>query len=58
VANSNQYRPGVKTELPGLWLAGDYTDTALPATLESAVRSGKRCARSIIKEIQESGDDN
>lgn len=58
VTNSNQYRPGVKTELPGLWLAGDYTDTELPATLESAVRSGKRCARSIIKAIRKSGDDN
>ena len=47
--NCNDFRPGVETDLPGLWLAGDYTNTALPATLESAVRSGKRCAQSIIK---------
>lgn len=28
--------------LPGLWLAGDYTDGEYPATLEAAVRSGRR----------------
>ncbi len=49
VVNCNEYRPGVETALPGLWLAGDYTNTELPATLESAVRSGKRCAQAIIK---------
>ena len=51
--NCNDLRPGVETDLPGLWLAGDYTNTALPATLESAVRSGKRCAQSIIKVIRD-----
>ncbi len=30
--------------LPGLWLAGDYTDDEYPATLEAAVRSGRRAA--------------
>ena len=30
--------------LPGLWLAGDYTEAWYPATLESAVRSGSRAA--------------
>jgi len=29
---------------PGLWLAGDYTDDEYPATLEAAVRSGRRAA--------------
>jgi squalene-associated FAD-dependent desaturase len=28
--------------LPALWLAGDYTEPWYPATLESAVRSGRR----------------
>ena len=28
--------------LPGLWLAGDYTEHDYPATIESAVRSGLR----------------
>ncbi|MGD8566862.1 MAG: hydroxysqualene dehydroxylase HpnE [Gammaproteobacteria bacterium] len=54
VPDCNNYRPGNKTPLRGLWLAGDYTDTKLPPTLEGAVRSGKRCARAIIKAIHES----
>lgn len=41
-------RPGHESALPGLWLAGDYTDTGYPATLEGAVRSGVQCARHII----------
>jgi hypothetical protein len=34
------YRPGCKTEIENLFLAGDWTDTGLPATIESAVVSG------------------
>ncbi|WP_455222312.1 hydroxysqualene dehydroxylase HpnE [Kaarinaea lacus] len=56
VSGCNDYRPGNITPINGLWLAGDYTDTNLPATLESAVRSGKRCAQSIIRTIHQSGD--
>ena len=26
------FRPATRTPVPGLWLAGDYTDTGLPAT--------------------------
>lgn len=48
--NVQQYRPQAKTPLRGLWLAGDYTDTGLPATLEGAVRSGLRCAQGIVRE--------
>lgn len=44
----NAQRPGNKTILPGLWLAGDYTAVRYPATLEGAVRSGRRCAAAII----------
>jgi len=33
-------RPGPVTPLAGLFLAGDWTDTGLPATIEGAVRSG------------------
>src|SRR5690606_18094864 len=33
-------RPGLRTPVPGLWLAGDYVDSPYPATLESAVRCG------------------
>jgi squalene-associated FAD-dependent desaturase len=42
-------RPGIATPLRGLWLAGDYIESEYPATLESAVRSGVRCAREIME---------
>ncbi|HAA76158.1 TPA: hypothetical protein DCE37_13665 [Candidatus Latescibacteria bacterium] len=32
------------TDLSGLFLAGDWTDTSLPPTIEGAVRSGNRAA--------------
>ena len=38
-------RPGPDTPIAGLFLAGDWTDTGLPATIEGAVRSGQRAAR-------------
>ena len=38
--NINNIRPTNKTKVKGLFLAGDYTDTHYPATLEGAVRSG------------------
>jgi len=37
-------RPGHATPLPNLFLSGDWTDTGLPGTLESAALSGHRCA--------------
>ena len=37
-------RPGTETPLGGLFLAGDWTDTGLPATIEGAVLSGHRAA--------------
>ncbi len=37
-------RPATKTPVRGLFLAGDWLDTGLPATIESAVRSGHRAA--------------
>lgn len=41
-------RPGHTTPVNGLWLAGDYTDTGYPSTLEGAVRSGTRTAKAIL----------
>lgn len=41
-------RPGNLTSLPGLVLAGDYTASDYPATLESAVRSGQAAAKAIL----------
>lgn len=40
-------RPGNETSLPGLVLAGDYTASDYPATLETAVRSGVSAATII-----------
>jgi hypothetical protein len=37
-------RPSQRTEYENLVLAGDYTDTGLPATIEGAIRSGQRAA--------------
>jgi uncharacterized protein with NAD-binding domain and iron-sulfur cluster len=41
-------RPQNQTPVPNLYLAGDYTAGDYPATLESAIQSGLRCARQII----------
>lgn len=38
-------RPAFETPWPGLYLAGDWTATGLPATIEGAVQSGHACAR-------------
>ncbi len=40
----NARRPGPRSKWRNLVLAGDWTDTGLPATIESAVRSGNRAA--------------
>ena len=37
-------RPGAKTAWRNLFLAGDWTQTGLPATIEGAIRSGNRAA--------------
>ena len=41
-------RPGTITPLPGFFLAGDWTDTGLPATIEGAVLSGHRAAAAVL----------
>jgi hydroxysqualene dehydroxylase len=40
-------RPGTRTAVRGLYLAGDWIDTGLPGTIESAVVSGHRAAREV-----------
>jgi squalene-associated FAD-dependent desaturase len=44
----NLQRPGPGTAERGLWIAGDYTYSDYPATLEGAVRSGIEAARAIL----------
>ena len=41
-------RPPARTEIDGFFLAGDWTDTGLPATIESAVLSGHAAARAVL----------
>jgi squalene-associated FAD-dependent desaturase len=41
-------RPDQETKLPGLAVAGAWTDTGWPATMEGAVRSGKAAARACL----------
>jgi squalene-associated FAD-dependent desaturase len=41
-------RPGVETSRPNVVRAGAWTDTGWPATMESAIRSGKRAAQHIL----------
>ena len=41
-------RPGTRTPLPGFYLAGDWTDTGLPGTIEGAVQSGHGRERTSI----------
>ena len=41
-------RPPTRTPWPNLHLAGDWTDTGLPATIEGAVRSGHLAADAVL----------
>ena len=43
------FRPPNTTPAPNLLLAGDYTASRYPATLESAVQSGRIAARTLLK---------
>jgi squalene-associated FAD-dependent desaturase len=44
----NLQRPASRTSIPRLFIAGDYTQSRYPATLETAVRSGQACARYLL----------
>ncbi len=45
----NARRPAAVSEWKNLFLAGDWTATGLPATIEGAVRSGEVAARAVIQ---------
>ncbi|MBN9496995.1 MAG: FAD-dependent oxidoreductase [Alphaproteobacteria bacterium] len=42
-------RPGPLTATQNLFLAGDWTQTDLPPTMESAIRSGRAVSRAILQ---------
>jgi len=48
VAPGEPPRPGVTTPIANLYLAGDWIDTGLPATIESAAIAGHLAARAAI----------
>jgi len=45
----DRWRPAQRTSLPNLFLAGDWTKTGWPATMEGAVRSGYLAAEEILR---------
>ncbi|CCQ73409.1 hydroxysqualene dehydroxylase HpnE [Magnetospira sp. QH-2] len=47
-------RPGTRTAWRNLVLAGDWTDTGLPATIEGAIRSGRHAAEAVQKYVSHS----
>lgn len=51
VAGSAALRPGVRTCSRGLYLAGAWTDTGWPATMEGAVRSGRAAANAALSDL-------
>jgi squalene-associated FAD-dependent desaturase len=46
---SNALRPSCESGLPGVWLAGSWTATGWPDTMESAVRSGVTAAEAALR---------
>jgi squalene-associated FAD-dependent desaturase len=48
VPGLDQFRPPQATEWPGLYLAGDWTATEWPSTMEGAVRSGRLAAGAVM----------
>jgi len=48
---SEARRPRTRTRVPGLMLAGDWTRTRLPSSMEGAVRSGLLAAEVVLAEL-------
>jgi squalene-associated FAD-dependent desaturase len=49
---TRKLRPGPRTAVPGLFLAGAWTGTGWPPTMEGAVRSGLTAARAALAELE------
>ena len=48
---TRRLRPPQRTGVPGVYLAGAWTDTGWPATMEGAVRSGLAAARAALDDL-------
>ena len=44
-------RPPTHTAVAGLWLASDWVDTGLPATIEGAAEAGRRAADAVLADL-------
>jgi squalene-associated FAD-dependent desaturase len=49
---SGRFRPPARTRRRGLYLAGAWTATGWPATMEGAVRSGEAAAQAVLEDEQ------
>ena len=50
VPGLDRFRPANQTDWPGFYLAGDWTATEWPSTMEGAVRSGRLAAGTLVGE--------
>jgi squalene-associated FAD-dependent desaturase len=48
----DRFRPGAQTDWPGFFLAGDWTATEWPSTMEGATRSGRLAAGAVVGDSQ------
>jgi len=48
---SDEFRPDQKTKYKNFFIAGDWTNTGMPGTLESAVKSAKICSELIVSQL-------
>ncbi|MBB5912118.1 squalene-associated FAD-dependent desaturase [Nocardia transvalensis] len=48
---TTRLRPAARTALPGLYLAGAWTATGWPATMEGAVRSGESASAALLSDL-------
>ena len=48
IPEQDALRPGTVTALANLLLAGDWTNTGLPSTIEGSIRSGDRAAAHVL----------
>lgn len=51
VPGVDRWRPGPVSPVSNLFVAGDWTDTGWPATMEGAVRSGYRAAEALLRTL-------